>query len=323
MLVTIRTFLIFLTLASCQNTASAPELNWEKPDASYIELEPLEKAIELTSHLYLKATINDSISGVFLFDTGASGLILDQEFCSKSGLNIPVDGDKTYSYGVGESRLLHQYTDQVVIEVDKKKFLHKEIRIMALDSLLSKALDHQIDGIIGLDVFGDFIVDINFDKLEINLIDSISELSTTYQQLAFKKEYRKPMVNLKVTLEDSSEIQCKLVFDMGSGRSISISHQKAKQEQLFRRIKDLDCSVEEVGGIGGQSTSCTGLLRSIHWQNGVRLDSIVVELGKDKNGALGLQKMYDGMVGMEVIRQFNIIIDQKRSLIYLSPRLES
>ena len=323
-----KTFIILLSLLlpllmiNCQppNPAESPDVEIKNNKFTI-----LEKQIEVTSHLYLHPIVNDSIRGVFLFDSGANGLILDEKFSKENKIPIikakELKGENKYSYGVGEGRLKYNFAKEINLKFDGKDFLEKEVRVMKLDSLFSEVLKHEINGIIGYDLFSKFKITIDFDNEKITLDKSLEEERlNNFQKIKYKKEYRKPMVDVVLELENQKQLDCKLIFDMGAGQSISLSNRKSTKENLFHKIKDLECETSNVAGIGGHSQSCYGVIKSLKIGKQIELSSIAIELGKDSKGALGNHKMYDGLLGMEIIKNFNIIIDQENQFIYLQKR---
>ena len=315
--------LILLLFAMACQTPN-PEI--EESQATSIEMPPPPpKNLELTSHVYLSTTINDSIQGVFLFDTGANELIVDQRFAKATQLEFiskeDLKKEKKYSYGVGEGRLQNNYLKQLIVKIADRKFERQVVRTIALDSLLGSVLNHEINGIIGYDLFKDYWAFFDFDNYKLSLNDTIApNLLKDYEKIPFKKEYRKPMIQVELELPNDKKIKSKLMFDMGSGRSVSLTHQKAISENLFNSIDSLNCYEEDVTGIGGQGKSCEGKIKSIRFGSSIQLDSINIELGKDQKGALGMHTMYDGLLGMDIISRFNVIIDQKEKNIYLKKR---
>jgi hypothetical protein len=193
---------------------------------------------------------------------------------------------------------------------------------MPLDSFLRKALNHTLDGIIGADVFKGYLINMDFDSGTIRLDSSLASNDLgSFQRIPYRLQYRKPMIKIRLTLKDSSQVDGKVIFDMGSGRGISLTHQKGKDDQLFQRIDSLDCTKTAVGGIGGHSNSCDAEVAAIHIGEVFNLNDITIELGKDENGALGLHTMYDGLMGMEIIQQFNLLMDQENKHLYLRKRV--
>jgi len=315
--------LLLFCFVGCQLPAPKIETTIVNLPASPIN--EISKELELTSHIYLKVSINDSITGVFLFDTGANELIIDQKFATENSLTFlskeALQKKKEYSYGVGEGKLKNNYLEKVKIEIANRKFIREEVRTMALDSLFADVLGHEINGIVGYDLFKAYWCIMDFDSSQLSLNDTMpTALLKGYEKIPYQKEYRKPMVQVALELPNNKKIKSKLIFDMGSGRSISLTHQKALTENLFNTIDSLNCQGHEVTGIGGKGQSCEGEIKSINFGTSIQLDSINIELGRDQKGALGMHKMYDGLLGMEVIRQFNVIIDQKGKNIYLRKR---
>lgn len=312
-------FLIFNINISCGKTKENRKYHNQDLEK---EIPSVEGNMVVASHIYLRATIQDSIEGLFLFDTGASDFIIDQDFLqTNSRSKLVIDEARQYSYGVGNGRLRNKYLDSISINFEGRVFSVLEPRVMKLDSLFSGVLDQEINGIIGYDLFKDLIININFDNNTFSLDTMLSrEAISEYQVLRYKKEYRKPMINVNISTDSLSKFRSKLIFDLGSGREISLTHRKSLKHNLFENQAKLNCQNYEVSGIGGHSQSCSMVADSLFVTDKLQLSNISVELGKDESGALGMHKMYDGMLGLGVLKNYNIIINQNQRMIYLQAR---
>ncbi len=307
-------FTIIISLFACHIDQKQKNFQFENEIKSIQE----NKNLELTSHIYIKGKINDTIDGIFLFDTGANGLILDKTFLSKNQLTSNISKEAHYAYGVGENKTKFQSTSDISLEINNKTFKDLELRVMPLDSIFSKVLNHKIDGIIGADIFNDHLLKIDFDKATFELLDSISVKDMElYTRLQYNSNYRKPIVLAAIDINTESSINCHLIFDTGSGRGISLTHKKGIEENLF--FEHIACEEDSVSGMGGISTSCYLPIKQVELSN-IQIKADTIEIGKDKKGALGLHDMYDGLLGMRIIEKFNLIIDNNSEVIWFKQR---
>ncbi|OAV45269.1 retropepsin-like aspartic protease [Lewinella sp. 4G2] len=310
---------LLFPLSGCEQDKSPEIIAVEAVRNTSVELRP--PPVELTSHLYIVATVNDSIDGVFLFDTGANDLILDRTFAMHHALDTLSTADRSFTYGAGEGKLAHEYLSEIQLKFDGREFTPEKVRMMALDSMLGDVLDHRIDGIIGYDLFKDFIAKIDFDEETFTLLNRLPEDFETYSRVQYKIAYRKPMVTVEAEIAADRVITANVLFDMGSADALALTHRKAKQEQLFSVVSDDDCSSSTSEGIGGSSSGCSLSISSLRIDKTLKVDSINVWLGKDQKGALGLHDMYDGVLGLETIRLFDLLFDPGQRSIYFRERL--
>lgn len=316
-------FLTLLTLLfACEqapplaaNTGFPLEEDPPKKEKTYVPGQ-----MEFNGHVYLYAWINDTIAGSFIFDTGANSLIVDKAFALRHKLYSGPSNENTpprYTYGVGEGRLKTEFVEDLSVTYGTEKIGVDRARLMALDSLFGEPFNHQIDGIIGADMFEDFLVHFDFANESMSLLDEGAPIElATYQKVKYRKEYNKFMLNIAYQVEKGEMDKAKMAFDMGAGSGLYFTHRKSLKDSLFSRFENLDCKESESAGIGGISRYCLGETPYLELAPNLQLSSISVELGQDKNGALGMQDMYDGMVGLEITSSFDLIIDQRNKALY-------
>jgi hypothetical protein len=189
---------------------------------------------------------------------------------------------------------------------------------MPLDSMFKDVLNHRIDGILGYDIFNESVIKFDFDNKQFQVCDSLTELEKeTYSKIEYERRYRKPIIKTELHTNNSNSFKCTLIFDMGSGRGISLTHKKGKSEKLFK--PDMYCEKDSISGMGGTSESCYITANYLVIDN-LKIDIDTIEIGRDQNGALGLHDMYDGLVGMEVIKKYNLLIYNSKNRIWLKKR---
>lgn len=312
-------FLFFLV--SCRNNNSHSNGSLSTNDDPEVILEDHASNMVLASHLYLKINIQDSTEGYFLFDSGANGLILDKTFVKENRLSLASSKHSYKTYGVGEGSLDATYAYNVSSSFNDHYFEFDSCRIMGLDSLLGSVLDNKIDGIIGADVFSDYIMKMDFDNQYVRLTNGIDKKDLEdYVAIPYSYEYRKPMVPINISLNEVKQFPAKLMFDMGSGSGVSLTHKKSIKENLFSHDHSLFCEVDSVSGIGGISSICLLEINAIETDTLVLQEKGEIEISKDKRGALGMHTMYDGILGMDIIKNYNVVIDQEKQIIYLKRR---
>ncbi len=283
---------------------------------------PSNSNIEVTHHIFIMAVINDSIHAELLFDTGANELILDEKFLTENlGSAAPLGTSAKFTYGVGVGRLrTATFSQGLKLGFDNQDFPISETRIMPLDSMFAEVIDHRIDGIVGYDLFKNFLVDIDFDSLRMDLRTIKNfQIDSSFQKISYVRRNRKPLVRMELQV-GAEEILADVLFDTGSALGLSLTNTKSSSHELFAKVDSLKCEQQFTSGLGGKSESCYGLLDGMKIGDSILVNNRGVELSKDDKGALGLHTMYDGILGLEVIKEFNVKIDQGEGFIYLNRR---
>jgi len=252
---------------------------------------------------------NEKISN-FVLDTGASVTVLDDDIATRLNLTFQeVKLESTGPNGVTNSskKTAEQeisITDQVVLE---------DIKLSVTD------LSHlgEINGIIGFDLFRNFVSQINFDTKKIIFYKKKGRPNTDgYQAVKFMESYCTPEVDVIFSLENGETFSGKALFDTGNTATPLIinSPYKAKQN-LPSKFKSLITS--ESRGINSKGQLDKGVITSLEL-GGFELGEMTVGLSNAEQGVLSWGG-YLGLIGLEYISKFNIIIDYHRENIYLKP----
>lgn len=117
---------------------------------------PLERG---SGHLIVRATANNSITGRFLVDTGATNTLITTQFAKKLGLDPRNDlwGDLVSLIGKSRARVVRIHSLRVGTFGVANIFVHVI------------EIPWDVDGIIGLDFLGHYRFDINPDTMLLGL----------------------------------------------------------------------------------------------------------------------------------------------------------
>jgi hypothetical protein len=108
----------------------------------------------------LKVKLNDTTSRLLL-DTGASGILVNSKIAENAGVQRVVEQNVK---GIGDAAGANGYVGYVdSIEIGELKFQNCYVRVVEKKSSMGE------DGYIGADVFGHFLVDINFPDAKFKL----------------------------------------------------------------------------------------------------------------------------------------------------------
>ena len=193
--------------------------------------------------------------------------------------------------------------------------LNQELYVVLDESLnFSPSLGIPIHGIIGYDLFRDFVVEINYNAQYVKFHNQ--EL---YNNKGHKKSQTIPLSIIKkkayvdgaVVLKDSEEVAVRMLLDTGSSDAIWLFENKAID--IPNKNYDDFLGRGLAGDIYGKRTK----LRSI------KIGDFVIEDAKaafpDKNSFYGLQNLgnRNGSLGGEVLKRFNFIFDYRNSEVTL------
>ncbi len=268
--------------------------------------------------IIIPMTINGSDTLNFILDTGVRfPIITELPFVKKLNLNymVPVE-----IKGIGEGETFTAYrSGNNMIKMEGMVARNQEVQmIIEEDFQISHMLGIPVHGLIGFNLFKDYIVRIDYQDEELTL----------YKPEYFKYRDRKkdiimpllfdgnkPFVRTSIVTDDMVEVPVKLMVDPGASDALWLS------EKSDDRIKLPKQHIETFlgRGLNGDLYGTKGRIDAI-WVGPLVLpkpivafpDNVLIEQlisANDRNGTLGA----------EILRRFVVTIDYRNARLTLSP----
>lgn len=246
----------------------------------------------------------------FIFDTGCGGISLDSLTANRLRLvpklsSLFIRGVA----GVRPQRLLEGMTlglgslvlDSLTMQVSNYE-------------LLTSIYGEQIDGIVGYSFFSRYLVRVDYDNSK---IDIYSKGDVKYPGGGFllrPRVYGLPM--LEGRLNDARDIRDRFYFDTGAGLCLLFSSHFTSDSAVFGPKKKKPVMAEGAG-LGGKmemqlTTLKTFSLGPFHFKQ------IPTYIFDDSYDVTGYPQL-GGLIGNDLLRRFNLIINYDRSEIYILP----
>jgi Aspartyl protease len=258
--------------------------------------------IERDNRILIKGKVNDGESLGFLFDTGA-----EESMFYKSGFNkmpnLKFAGTSNLVGGGG------QVTAQ--FSLNNKLQISGLIWDRVIFDYAGQQL-HDYDGLIGYKIFEGKVAEINYDKKEIAIHSEMFDLEKSYSKANFKRIRNQYFIELTLQIGDR-EINGWFGFDTGSSGTLNISSEFAKENNLYNSMK-------KIGESSGRGVG----------PNTIKNDKVT--LPKLKIGEYELSELpifveqpptkeyvLFSVVGSDILKRFNWVIDFKNNAIYLKP----
>lgn len=266
------------------------------------------------TQMFIKVQTNKSDSLHFIFDSGTTGASIDSATLEKAGLNREYRSIASIA-GSGGSRF---YTLALNQNLKIKDAELKNINLAMVDfKTLSAVTGARIDGIIGYELLNKYVTQIDFDHKRMLLYDQINAVDTTgYTGIPFEfsKGIMIPRFPISVTLANGETFTGKVMFDTGNAFSLIVS-------TPFSKFHSFNGKLGETGFTSGQGMNAVtkdqlANIKSMSFngfnfgQMGFRLT--VNDQAEAKDGYLGI-------LGIEIIKRFNVILDYAHKKIYLKP----
>lgn len=268
--------------------------------------------------IIIPVTINDSDTLNFILDTGVRyPIITELPFVNKLELNymmpVPIKG-------LGEGIELTAYrSGDNVMRIEGLTARNQEVQMVIDENFqISHLLGIPVHGLIGFNLFKDYVVN----------IDYINEKITLYKPEYYKYrdrnrdiilplqfEQNKPFVFTKILTDDNEEVPVKLLVDTGASDALWLS------EQSDERIRYPENNVETFLGRGltGDLFGIKGRIDAI-WVGPLILpEPIVAFPNSDIINQLISSNDRNGTLGAEVLRRFNVTFDYRNSRLTLRP----
>jgi predicted aspartyl protease len=307
-----------LTLAPPPSLASSPVSFLAGPAAVCAAAPVQSSAFPATipvdlwgNHIYLKTCV-DGHELDFILDTGAGNTSLDLNTAKRLGVKLGA----TFSVGgAGPSRVSAARVDDASVSVEGSSITQPVVSAIDL-SRLPRLEGHRIDGILGYDFISRYVVAIDYARHELRIYDQPAfHYDGPGASVPVTLINRFPHIDADVRLADGETIRGRMVIDVGSNGSLSLTKAFVDKNRLRQRVGP---TVRRTGGggVGGSTTSDMGRIASLSI-GGIELARPLVNLFGDSAGALSVSSSWEGNIGGAILRRFTVFLDyQDRRMIF-------
>jgi predicted aspartyl protease len=260
--------------------------------------------------ILLKAKLNnfpDSLN--FVLDTGSGGISLDSNTCVRLHLD-PILSDKTILgiAGVRQVRFLYNQTLHLPgLTVDSLNFHVNDYDI------LTSVYGEKIDGIIGYSFFSRYIVGINYDSLRVSVY---SLGSYKYPRGSYlMRPFIPNLAVINALAVDARKVDARFYFDTGAGLCALFSTDFVTDSAVLdtRRKQFLT----RAQGLGGKATMRLTTIRELK-VGPYRFHHVPTYIFDDAFNVTSYPNNC-GLVGNDILRRFNVVLNYDRRTICLTP----
>lgn len=245
----------------------------------------------------------------FIMDTGSGGISLDSTTCIRMNIT-PILTDKLIS-GIGGIRRLSYVNNQSLllgkIRVDSLNFHVSDYDI------LSSVYGDRIDGIIGYSFYTRYIVKIDYDSNEMYVY---SKGNFKYPRGGFT--LKPAFSNLPVegaVVRDIREVNARFYFDTGAGLCLLLNSDFIRDSAILNlEKKPLPTQAQ---GMGGKANMQVTTMKEFKL-GPYRFRNIPTHIFEDVYNVTSYPYLA-GLIGNDVLRRFNIILNYDKRIFYLTP----
>lgn len=260
--------------------------------------------------IYVTATIN-GVKGRFLMDTGASEIVLNRSFAGRVHLK-PLYASSASGIG-GTTKTEVQKAD--TLQVGGNTLSNVIVSTFDYDLFDGQENGQELDGLIGFDLFGGAIVDVDLDAQQMTLFDpaKMHVDDSLGVPLAVDLDDLTPMIPMTV----NGNIPIRAILDSGNLMAkVTFSYQLASKYGLRmvvdKSVQGITRGVQFGSGVGGVSRMECGTLDSLSVGPIVYQSAPACQSRDfDSNWAI---------VGFDFIEHFNMLFDYPEGKLVLMPR---
>jgi len=245
----------------------------------------------------------------FILDTGSGGISLDSGTCVR--LNITPTPSDNLIIGIGGVRKVSYVKNQSLfigdIEVDSLNMHVSDYEV------LSSVYGDRIDGIIGYSFFSRYIVKVDYDS---SIVSIFSKGYIKYPRGGFFM--RPAIVNIPIEsarVRDEKTSNSRFYFDTGAGLCLLFSSDFARDSAIFSSDKKMLAT--QAQGMGGKANMKITTIKEFRF-GPYRFRNVPTHIFDDVYGITDYPRL-DGLIGNDVLRRFNIILNYEKKTFYLTP----
>ncbi len=260
--------------------------------------------------IVIRVRVNDIPDTLnFILDTGSGGVSLDSS--TVSYYHLPAVPSENMVRGIGTLRKVSYVCDQT-LHLPNLTVNHLDFHINDYE-LLTSVYGLRINGIIGFSFLSRYVVKVDYDR---NVLEILSPGKVKYPKNGMTLM---PVINgipvFEASITDSSEHNSSFYFDTGAGLCLLMSEDFERDSSILKKNKRIIITPAE--GLGGKAYMKLSIVSQIKIGN-YTFKKVPAHIFKDKYNVTAYP-MLGGLIGNDLLRRFNLIINYGEREIYLKP----
>ena len=268
--------------------------------------------------IIIPVTINNSDTLNFILDTGVKyPIITELPFINELSLNYikPLE-----IRGLAEGEEITAYrSGNNVLEIDGLTARNQEVQmIIDEDFQISHMLGIPVHGLIGFNLFKDYVVEIDYSSEKITL-----HKPEYYKYRDRKKDIImplhfdgiKPFVRTTIVTDEMKDVHVKLLVNTGASDALWLS--QSSDELIKLPKKSIETFLGK--GLSGDLFGTKGRIDGIWIGQLILPEPIVAFPGSELIDKLISRNDRNGTIGAEILRRFNVTVDYRNSRLTLRP----
>ncbi len=290
---------------TCSVILSTAIPNFSRLDTSNTDIISIPFEINKNKQIIVRGSVNKSPEIEFVFDLGARiTYLIGADLAERN--NLILDGKM-------EDESVSGLATESTSSKNTLEFSNIQIENTPVCYIDEKGFLDDGGGLIGFNIFQGKVLEIDFDNQLLLVHNSVSDKANEYSAVEFKQTTGG--MYIPVALNNGKKETFGLYFfDTGANFGLSIDSRFASKENLYDTMEKI--GTMSIASSEEKVLQVDNLLAPKISIAGFQFEDVPVLLGKDSFAESAIE---DGVIGIELQKRFNYIIDYPNSIMYLKP----
>lgn len=268
------------------------------------------------SYVVVKLSINNSTPLNLILDSGVRNTIIT-ELTPQDSITINYTQTTTLK-GLGNGEELKAFTSsENSMQIGKLNLQNQTVLVLEKDIFnLSKYTGTKINGLLGSDIFQDYVVEVNYSRkrLVFHYPDTYIP-SSKYKSIYLSVEGQKMFIQIPVVEPNGSIHEAKMLVDTGA--ELTAWFRSYGKKSVTIPEKHVRCFIGQ--GLNGEISGSIGRIPALYISDFLLKEPIVAFPDSSSISDVTLEGERDGTLGSQILNRFNLVFDLKNNLLYLKP----
>lgn len=268
----------------------------------------------VSGHVVLTVTVNDSRPLSFVLDTGDKFAVIDLDRAREVGAGL---GRSVDVKGVGSKRSTGAFVEHTAFAIPGLPGFSQPVTLAIPLKILAAQLGTDIDGILGADFIGQFVLELDYQARVIRLHnkDTYSYAGSGESIPIHLNAMGHPILDAEVTPIGREPIKGRFALDIGASSFALFSPFVAEHHLPGPNVKTIKAIGG--GGTGGAATGQIGRVSSLRIGS-FTLRNPVTLFSEDTAGAFANADI-SGNIGEQITSRFKLFLDYSHDRIIFEP----
>jgi len=252
----------------------------------------------------------------FALDSGASSpFFIDTRKARVLGLKL--QGNVSRGGGAGPSSYDVAETTGLSISIGGLEYTGQSAFVIALDSIEAQ-VGRPLDGIVGLDLFTRYVVDIDYLENKIRLCDPKTyTYSGAGESIPLMLRDGHFFVSAKIEMPGRPPLEGQFLIDTGGVMVTAVLTMPFSRSNRLPASNQKRILDKSFSGLGGETKVLVSRATSFTLGD-LSIRAPLVYVSQDTGGALASSD-YEGLIGSEILRRFRVVFDYAHGRLILEP----